>query len=106
MKVVSLDTPQPGDNDDDDDEDDEDFNVDDDEGIDESTDLHSLAYYAQLCGKQIGVAVPAWNLDMTNENLAELQTVARDFNMVVPENCMKCMYIQSLCCNISRGILI
>ena len=94
VKVVSLDTPQPGGEGDNDDDDDDDFNVDDDEGIDESTDLHSLAYYAQLCGKQIGIAVPAWNMDMTNDNQAALQTVAKDFNTVVAENCMKFESIQ------------
>ena len=95
VKVVSLDTPQPGDDDPDKPDPVDPFGDDDDEeGIDESTDHHSLAYYANLCGKRIGIAVPAWNIDMTNDNQSTLQAVANDFQVVVAENCMKFESIQ------------
>lgn len=60
----------------------------------ELADTHSLRYYAEACGKEIGVAVPAWRYNMNDDNLAILQTVSNDFNMIVAENCMKFDAIQ------------
>ena len=54
----------------------------------------TLRYYAEKCGKKIGVAIPLWRIDVNNENLVETATVSHNFNMVVAENEMKVDAIQ------------
>lgn len=58
-------------------------------GYDYTDELQTLRYYAEKAGKRIGVAVPVWRIDVGNDNLESVQTVFRNFNMVVAENEMK-----------------
>lgn len=52
-------------------------------------DTHSLRYYANLMGKKIGVAIPAYDINMWDTSDKRANLVKKDFNMLVPENCMK-----------------
>lgn len=49
----------------------------------------TLRYHAAKCGRKIGVAVPAWNVDLGNDKLDITKTIYANFNMVVAENEMK-----------------
>ena len=60
-----------------------------DNGYDFTDEKQTLRHHAQLAGKNIGVAVPVWRIDVGNDNLEATQTVFRNFNMVVAENEMK-----------------
>ena len=55
-------------------------------GYDYTDETQTLRYYAEKCGKKIGVAIPLWRIDVNNENLVETATVSHNFNMVVAEN--------------------
>lgn len=55
----------------------------------ESADTQALRDYAEKCGKKIGVAVPVWRIDVTNDGLPETQAVYNNFNILVAENEMK-----------------
>lgn len=55
----------------------------------ESADTQALRDYAEKCGKKIGVAVPVWRIDVTNDGLQETQAVYNNFNILVAENEMK-----------------
>ena len=63
-------------------------------GYDYTDETQTLRYYAEKCGKKIGVAIPLWRIDVNNENLVETATVSHNFNMVVAENEMKVDAIQ------------
>ena len=60
-----------------------------DYGYDFTDPEQTLRHHAALAGKNIGVAVPVWRIDVGNDNLEATQTVFRNFNMVVAENEMK-----------------
>lgn len=49
----------------------------------------TLRYHADKCGKKIGVAVPAWRIDLNDDNQDITRTIYSNFNMVVAENEMK-----------------
>ncbi len=55
----------------------------------ESADTQALRDYAEKSGKKIGVAVPVWRIDVTNDGLPETQAVYNNFNILVAENEMK-----------------
>ena len=63
-------------------------------GYDYTDETQTLRYFAEKCGKKIGVAIPLWRIDVNNENLVETATVSHNFNMVVAENEMKVDAIQ------------
>jgi len=52
-----------------------------DDGIDDNKDTQTLRYYAEKCGKRIGVALSSWKAGATE--------AGRQFNMLVAENEMK-----------------
>ena len=52
-----------------------------DDGIDDQADTHTLRYYADKCGKRIGVAISSWKGNMEEGGV--------QFNMLVAENEMK-----------------
>lgn len=60
-----------------------------DNGYDYTDEKQTLRYHAGKAGKMIGVAVPVSRIDVNNDNLESVQTVFRNFNMVVAENEMK-----------------
>ena len=60
-----------------------------DYGYDFTDEAQTLRHHAEQAGKNIGVAVPVWRIDVGNDNLEATQTVFRNFNMVVAENEMK-----------------
>ncbi|MGN1263990.1 MAG: endo-1,4-beta-xylanase [Prevotella sp.] len=49
----------------------------------------TLRYHAAKCGRKVGVAVPAWNIDLSNDKLDITKTIYANFSMVVAENEMK-----------------
>ena len=49
----------------------------------------SLRHHAGRCGRRIGVAVPAWRIDLGNDDQDITRTIYGNFNMVVAENEMK-----------------
>lgn len=52
-------------------------------------DATPLRNYADRAGKSIGVAIPSWNIDLSNMNDSKTATIAGQFNMGVAENAMK-----------------
>ena len=48
-----------------------------------------LPTYADKAGKSIGVAIPSWNIDLSNMNDQKTAAIAGEFNMGVAENAMK-----------------
>ena len=57
-----------------------------DDGIADNTDTHTLRYYAERNGKNIGVAVSSWKGNMDEGGV--------QFNMLVAENEMKMENLQ------------
>ena len=60
-----------------------------DDGIDDAQDKTSLREYAAQNQKLIGTAISTWKTNINNENLAETQEIAAQFNMLAAENEMK-----------------
>ena len=60
-----------------------------DDGVDDSADKHTLRYYADQCGKHIGVALSTYK-----GYQSERDEAGRQFNMIVAENEMKMETLQ------------
>lgn len=52
-------------------------------------DPNPLRYYAEKAKKYIGVAIPSWNIDITNMSDLKTATIAHEFNLAESENAMK-----------------
>lgn len=74
-----------------------------DDGIEDSSDTHTLRYYAEKDGKHIGTAISMWKNDLNNESLSETKEVGNQFNMLVAENEMKFDALQPSCGNFNFG---
>lgn len=70
------------------DDDEEDIEDDDTTTYGDDGDTHTLRYYADKMNMKIGVAVSSY-IDLNNTNDSRTRIIREQFNMVVPENCMK-----------------
>ena len=88
-RVVSLNNSDDPDNPDNPDNPDSTMGAFYDDGIDDATDNNTLSYYAEHCGKNIGVALATYKGYQSDRDEAGLQ-----FNMMVCENEMKMESLQ------------